>query len=369
MIKRYILNFLISALTLFLFEQSVLAAVFQITNRQYGNLDATLFPTVQAEIDNAFNLLENQVNTQLNQFDSSTYLKGVANSTALASNGLTHDNASRFKYFFFSIGGGMAADLGSTDPASLLNGSNKVDSFHGLSGTYQMTFGFKATIFKIPKFWLIDPERLKFYFGFASQKFSQDQVDFNFSAYSLMMQYRFFPEYNFGWGLFKWGGVTVTTGVKSTQLKILYTKSFSESQTQSLSVPGNPTLNMAMNSTVSLGAETAATTIPIDISSAVGVLYLFDLYAGFGTDINSGSTKSIISAPGSVSATETSGQLGAMSGDIQFDLGDKASSQSFVTRSFIGAAFDVRLLSIGIQYTKAMSNSTQALSLNLTAHF
>jgi hypothetical protein len=184
-----------------------------------------------------------------------------------------------------------------------------------------------------------------------------------------MLQYKFFPDYNYAWGLFKWNGVNVSTGLKSTNLKILYSKTFSQTQTQALSAPGNPTLNMAVSSTVSLGAETAATTIPIDVSSGVGVLYLFDLYAGVGTDINTGRTKSIISAPGTVSATETSGQLGTMSGDIQFDLGDKASSQAFVTRTFIGAAFDVRVLSIGFQYTKAVSNSAQALSLNLAAHF
>jgi hypothetical protein len=356
-------------LSFLLFSQVGNAAVFKIANRNYGLLNVEQFPTVKAEIDNAFNLIEDQVNAELSAFDSSSYLKGVANSTALAGNGITHDSASRFKNFFFSIGGGLAADLGGNGLSSIASSSNSIDSFSGLSGTYQMTFGFKATIFKVPKIWLIEPERLKFYLGFASQKLSQSEVDFDFSAYSLMFQYRFFSEYNFGWRLFRWGGVNITTGVRSSKLKILYAKTFSQTQAQSLSNPPGANLTATMNSNVSLGAETTATTIPFDVSSGVGVLYLFDLYAGFGTDINSGTTKSIISAPGSVSATENTGQLGTMSGDIQFDLGDKASSQAFVTRTFVGAAFDLRLLSIGFQYTKAMSNSTEGLSLNLSAHF
>jgi hypothetical protein len=342
------------------------AGVFRITNRQYGNLDSNALPAVQTEIDNAFNLMEQQVNTQLSQFDASNYLQGVANSTALASNGITHDSANRFRYFLFSIGGGVAADL---SDSSGVSSNSDVNNFSGLSGTYQMTFGFRSTLFRIPKFWVIEPERLKIYFGVASQKFKKDQLDFNFSTYSLMFQYRFFYDYRLAWGLFRWGGVQLTTGIKSSHLKILYTESFNKTQTQNLSAPGNPTLNMAFNATAQLGAETSATTIPVDVSSSIGLFYLFDLYAGVGTDINAGTTKSIISAPGSVTATETSGTLGTMSGDIEFDLGESAKSQSFVTRSFVGAALDFRIFSVGIQYTKAVSNSTQGVSLNLAAHF
>lgn len=359
------LDGLIFALILLLVGLNSQAAVFQIKNRQYGNLDTNSFPTVQAEIDNAFNLMEEQVNSQLSAFDASNYLQGVANSTALASNGITHDNASRFNYFLFAIGGGLAADIGDSTPSA----DSNLNSFSGLSGTYQMTFGFRGTTFRIPKFWIIDPQRLKIYFGMASQTFSQDQLTLDFSSYSLMFQYRFFQEYSFFWRLFRWGGVHLTTGVKSTKLKILYTENFSKSQTQTLSSPGNPVLNMQYNATAQLGAETAAATIPIDVSSSIGYLFIYDLYAGFGADINTGTTKSIISAPGTVTANESSNTLGTMSGDIEFDLGDKAQSQPFVTRTFVGTALDFRVFSVGFQFTKATSNSAQAISINLAAHF
>lgn len=340
--------------------QNSMAGVFSITNRNYGNVSSNT--TLVNEIDTAFNLLETNINSQLSQFDTTSYLQGVANSTPLSSAGNTHDHASRFRYFYLSVAGGAAADL----PGGF-NSTMTADNLKGLSGSYQMTLGFNATVFHIPRFSVIEPERLKIYFGIASQKLSQNKINLDFSAYSLMFQYRFFPHYSFAYGLFKWNGVYVTTGFKYTKLKILYTESFNEKVTQNLT--GGAVLNMNMANTVSLGAETSATTIPIDVSSSIGFFYIFDLYLGIGSDINSGSAKSIISAPGKVTATESTNLMGTMSGDINFDLGEKANTQTFVTRSFIGAAIDFRICSVGLQYTKSASNSTQALSLQLTAQF
>lgn len=347
-------------------SQNAHAGVFSITNRNYGNASD---PTVISQINAAFDALQNQVNSKLTVFDTSSYLTGVANSTPIASSGFSEDHASRFKYFFISITGGIAADLGGTSLNSIANGSTNISDFKGLTGAYQFTFGTKASYFNIPKWQFIDPDQMKLYLGVAQTNLSRDNVDFSFESYSLTAQQHFLTDLKYAWGTFAWNGLLVSTGFKYSRLNVSYSKSFAASTQQNLSAPGNPTLTLNFNNTVNLGAKSTITSIPIDVSSSVSVMYLFDLYAGLGTDLNFGSTQSIINAPGTLSGTESSGTLGTMSGNINIDLGDKKSPQFFDGRYYIGGALDLRVLSLGLQYTKAVTNNSQGISFQLAAHF
>ncbi len=344
------------------------AGVFRIKNRSYGNVTEQ---AVVTQIDSAFDTLETQINSKLTNFDTSDYLKGISNSSSIASSGITEDHDYRFKYFYFGLSGGIAADMGSTSLTSLTNGG-KIDDFKGVNGNFQLTIGMPAWYFKIPKWKFINPDEMKFYMGYASQNFSQDNYKFAFNSFSFIAQQHFLTNYNFGWGLFNWNGLLVSTGIKYSQLQVLYSQTFSESSQQTISAPPitpDPNLTFNFTNTVSLGAKTNITTIPVDVSSSIKVLYLFNLHGGFGADINMGSSQSIIKAPGQLSGSESSGLLGTFSGDIEFDLGDKASPQVLDARYFFGGSMDFRVFSFGLQYTKAITNNAQGISFQLGAHF
>ncbi len=351
-------------------QQAKAAGVFRIVNRTYGNISSN--PALVAQIDQLFNTMETEVNNQLTQFDAGSYLKGTANATALASTGGTHDVAQRFKYFYLEAGGGLSADLGGIGPLKLMNDSNSVTEVKGLSGAMNFTIGAPGNLLQIPKVNMFDPERFKLYLGLAQYSRKVDLVKFDYQSYSLMGQYHFLDNRSFLLGAFKWNGVDVTTGFKYNKIKILYSKNFSESVQQTVTDPsigGTQTMTMSYSTLAQLGANAAVTTIPLEVTTSVGVLYIFDFIAGFGTDFNFGSSSSIISSPGSVTAQESTGLAGTMSGDIEFDLGQKSSPQAMSSRYLLGVAYDFRVMSFLMQYNRNITNHAESIHFGLAAHF
>lgn len=343
------------------------AGVFRIINRDYGNLSGTAFTS---EVDKVFDTMETEVNNQLTQFDASSYLTGTANATALASAGGTHDLANRFKYFYISVGGGLAADLAGKSFKDLASNSNNVNTAKGLSGNLSFSIGAPGNLLNIPKFGYFQPENFKVYLSYSEYSKTIQNVNFDYLTYSLMGQYHFFANHSILLGSLKWHGVDVTSGLKYSRIKVLFTKSFDQSVQQTITGPGGPT-NMTMNyqSTAQLGANAAVTTVPIELSTSVGLLYFLDGFVGLGTDLNFGSAESVASAPGKVTATENSNTLGTMSGDIEFDLGQKGKAQALSSRYLLGFAFDLRVVSLTFQFNHNLSNSAESLHLGLAAHF
>ena len=344
------------------------AGVFRIINRTYGNLTD---PSLTSQIDQLFDTMETEVNSSLSQFDASTFLSGTANATAIANAGSTHDNANRFKYFYLSVGGGFAADLSGKSINNLGNDPDSISSMKGLSGNVNITIGAPGNLINLPKASWFDPEKFKIYFGFSELSQSFSDVKFSYLSYSLMGQYHFLGHHSIFLGSLKWHGFDLTTGLRYSKIKMLFSKTFSETLSQQLNAPlaGNPTMNMSYSTTASLGATTTATSIPTEISSGVGLLYFLDLYAGLAADINFGSASSIINAPGNVTATEASNTLGTMSGDIQFDLGQKKNVQTLSSRYLVGLAYDFRVLSLLFQYNHSMTNSSEGINIGIGAHF
>jgi hypothetical protein len=344
------------------------AGVFRIVNRTYGSLSD---PTVTSQIDTAFNEMESLVNAQLTQFDAETYLEGTANTTALASAGGTHDLANRFRYFYFSVGGGLAADLGGKSPQEFFKDSSNMSSFKGLSGNMSLTIGAPGNVLRLPKMGWFQPENFKIYMSYSQFSRKIESTDFDFLSYGLMGQYHFFGHHSLALGALKWHGVDVTTGFKYNKIKVLFSQSFSQALSQPLDYDalGDPTLDMTFANTALLGATANITTVPLEASTSVGLLYCLDAYVGLGTDFNFGSASSVISAPGSVTATESTNTLGVMSGDIEFDLGQKASAQALSSRYLMGFALDFRVLSLNLQYNHNMSNRAESLHLSVGAHF
>ncbi len=344
------------------------AGVFRIANRTYGNVSD---PSVTAQIDQAFNAMETQVNTELAQFDAESYLQGTANATALASSGGTHDLANRFRYFYFSVGGGLGADLGGKSLKDFTNDSSSINSAKGLSGNMNITIGAPGHLVNLPKMSWFDPQNFKLYISYSQFGRSVQEVSFDYLSYSLMGQYHFFGHHSMLLGALKWHGLDITTGFKYSKIKVLFSKSFNETVQQTLTDPGFGSTNMTMSyaSTGKLGASANITTIPIEASTSVGLLYFLDGFVGLGTDLNFGSATSIISAPGTVTATEQTNALGTMGGDIEFDLGQKSNAQALSSRYLMGLSFDLRVLSLTMQYNHNMSNSAESLHLSLGAHF
>lgn len=361
---------LILLLVLFVFDSAWSAGVFRITNRTYGNISGNA--SLTAQIDQVFDSMETEVNASLTQFDASTYLTGTANATALATVGGTHDLAHRFNYLYLEVGGGLAADVGGMGPQKLMSQSDPIKSVEGLSGAINMTIGATGSLLRIPKMGSLEPERLKLYLSVAQFSRSMQDVSFDYASYGLMGQYNWIGEQSVFFGSLKWNGVDITTGVKYSKIKVLFSKTFSETLQQDISDPslgGTQTLTMTYSSQSQLGANANITTIPIEITTGVRFLYLLDTYVGLGTDINFGSADSIISSPGTVSAQEASGAAGTMGGDIEFDLGQQGKPQAFNTRYLIGLGYDLRVFSLMMQYNRNMSNTAESIHFGIAAHF
>ena len=158
--------FLVTLFTLELLSPSLTfgAGVFRITNRTYGLLSD---PTLTTQIDQLFDNMETQVNSELSQFDAGSYLAGTANATALASTGGTHDLATRFRYFYLSVGGGVAADFGGKTISEVAKDSDSLNSVKGVSGNMNFTIGAPGDLLHLPKIGDFQPENFKIYLGYS----------------------------------------------------------------------------------------------------------------------------------------------------------------------------------------------------------
>ena len=293
--------------------------------------------------------LENQINANLPNADQSTYLKGMANSAVTAQKGTGVDYASNMKLVGFGGAIGVGADLGDNSTSDLISGDVDANQVTGFSATTALYFGFNAGVLS-GKLGAVDTKRLNVYLNYLSVDAPDiDGLSGNSKSFGLHFQYKLIPVKSIGLGTFAWGGLDFTTGVEYSKMKLSFKKDFQESYSNG----GN---TATFNGTATVGADIQTTTIPLEISTNVHLLYVFNLYGGLGVDLSFGSAESISTLTGDVSVTGGTG-----TGSL--DLGQKESPDLFSMKGFVGAQFNLAILKFYTQLTKGLTNDTLGVAL------
>ena len=345
------------------------AQLFQITNRQYGNVPAAF----KTEVDAVFDALETQVNTQFPNVDASTYVKGIANSTVLSGAGLGADYSTPFSLFVLGGGLGVAADLGNAKLTDLIKGSG-LGTVSGAALQTAYTLGVHGNRLNLGNWGPIDTKRLKFFLSFASKSSSFDQsgggtVTIGFKSYGARAQYSLVPARSVGFGALRWGGVDLTSGLNYASMNFGVSTPVSKSQQSSLSFVPGATMTTTFDALMSITASASTFTIPIEVSSSVKVLYLFTLYGGLASDISLGSSKASAGGSGPVVVTESSGTLGTISADAALAINNTAKPTPLNLRYFAGAQFDLFILAVNLQFNQALTTGTLGAEVGAKAYW
>ncbi len=170
------------------------------------------------------------------------------------------------------------------------------------------------------------------------------------SSFGIHLQNKIIDPVKLPLGIAKWYGVDVSTGLDFSSQKIQYVYPFKKTKTS-----GSLTANSTGNAT--LGAEMSTFTIPIEVSSGIGLFWIFNMYAGAGLDLNVASAESIANVKAPVTFTGTTAEAVAA-----IDLGSKGNASVADIRLFVGGQLDFTVMKLDVQYQKNITNNAMAVN-------
>jgi hypothetical protein len=349
------------------------AKIFEISDRTYGKSAYQQYTKTQ--LDQLFDGLEDGVNKSLPAADPTSFLKSTANATAISTKGLTTDYATAFDIFVLGAGLGVGADLGGNSLSDLTSGNLDYNKLPGFSANMSFLLGFNPGVVLKSKIGPIDPDRLRVFMNFFSTNRTFNIVSVKLNSFGIHASYLLFE--GVGTKLLGWEGLKIHTGYDHAGVGLSATQTLTQSQDTTIStVPGLPPakLTAAFTGPVTVGANASISTIPIEASTSVRLLYVLSLYGGLGTDLNFGSSTGIGTLTGNLTATDSTSTLAdanePIGGKASLTLGgQKAKPSAFSMRGFGGVQLNMGVLNLFVQANKAFTNDALGVSLGAKAYW
>lgn len=308
--------------------------------------DATLCSQIKTELDNEIN----NVLPDANNIDD--FSSGISNAMGVAGAGST-DYSDKFEYFVVkpSFGLGIAAeDLSSPESAGGV----------GFSGN--LVFGLNMNLLPVDKIGPIDMDKLDVFVNIFSYNLDRDVGDVTFAgdigSFGIHARYHLMEGSEFFLG--EWGGVFLHTGFQRTTMDLNFSKPIKLGEP--VTVGSGPTAVSAnvKNTNVTIGMESAITTIPIEASTYLRFLYVFTAFGGLGMDITSGSTDVKLDPSGELVLTADDTTLGEINGSTS--SGDP---NSFGLRAFAGLQLNLPFLRLYGQFQKPLGQDAVGTNIGM----
>lgn len=312
------------------------AALFKITNRTGG--PAALL---------AMQLLEDDINKSLPDADHTNYLKGMANSSIMANKGLGIDYAADMSIIEAGLGIGIGADLGGSNGSfsKLVTGDVDANQIRGFGIQSTFMFGLHLGIIPFKGIGPFEFKRANLYFNLMSSDMpEQDGIEGKISSSGFHLQYKIIDEIGLPLGMLKWGGLSFSTGLEYSKMKISYSMAYDEGMEYSgttASFDGN----------VKVGADIATYSIPLELTTSFQFLYIVAPFCGVAADFNFGEAKSIAELTGDITVTG----IETGTGTASLSLGDKVSPETFSYRYLAGIQLNIPFARIYAQIQKSIS--------------
>ena len=353
--------------------------------------DPTLEPYIDgfnANLKETFDGMLDEMNDSINEaipsglIDSGNILVGFGNASLFATHGATMRAYGEYKSFSISLGGILGFQI-PENTMDLINGDIAVDDF--LSSD-KLTFGINPQAFNLhvgfhpSSLIAIMPENLYFglrigFFGLPDLdiQMSDDinaKLNFNTFTIGLTANYQLVPSVNLG--LIIWRGVNVGSGLIFQTTKL------------DLSVPidkinqpigdaggGLDNLSLVFDPTVTLNMNINTVTIPVEVVTAVKLIFL-NIPLGVGFDIGFGSSdlsfglKSGINIEGSNSGKLQQDKGGSLSVGISNNVAPQFFNLKLI--SGLGFAFGEKFM-LDIPFTYYFTSSGFNLGMTLGFRF
>ena len=330
-------------------------AQFTITVESYGDVPVPL----RASLDSIYDLLETEVSGNLPSIDLSNILKGVADGTAAAGSGVDADYASPMRIALLGVNVGAAVKF--KDNFGIGDLSSGLSAIQGGGAQAGLLIGGSGKMFPQFKIGPFDSHRAKgymslFFFGRDLNIFD-GTVGLDIAHFAVSGQYKIIEEKSMGRGVFKWGGVDLTGGLRYNSTTLSYTKSLPTiALTPSTFGTGTVTPGFA-NGVVNLAFDTATFSVPMEASTSVRLLYFLTFFTGAGMDFHFGKTSGNATATGNIN-TEFSGISGITNQPVAkaaYNLNQApASPNVFDFRGFFGTQIEMGVFAVYAQAQKAL---------------
>lgn len=307
-----------------------------------------------ANVRQAITELENEVNKNLPDADTGTYLKGMANSSVMANKSNGIDYANDIDLFVVGIGVSAGADVGDQSIGDVIGGDVDANQLRGVGIQPALMVGLDMSMFDFGQVGWIDFNKLKVFANFFTYELDQSDIKGDIFNLGLHARYKYIDPISVVPGrMLYWTGVDISTGFEYSKLDVSYTTKENSTYTS-----GGVTANI--DGDVTAGAKVSTMSIPVAVSTGLQLGYVLSTYVGLGADINFGSAK----GKASVNADIEDNQPGTeLTGNLNIGEDDKPDLLS--PRGFAGLQINVPFVKIYAQLDRQLTDDVWGVGAGL----
>ena len=287
--------------------------------------------------------VKDKVNEDLPEVSIDKYGDGISNSTSFATKGMSSEYADNFDLFSIKASVGAAAQGDISEP----------EDAEGIGIGAAVSVGLNLGVLPVKKIAGVDLEDIDVFMSFMSYSVDQDKDDTNIKgdlkSFGLHFRWRFLEEKSIVPGhMVSWGGVQVHTGFMRNSMEIDATQSF-EDETVETGTGETATFG---NASAAFTIDSSSTSIPVEISTNIRLLYAFTFYAGAGFDYTIAKTDVELNADGTVSGDGGTNY----SADINANESGDGAGEATNFRAFLGAQLNFPVFKIYVHANKGLGN-------------
>ncbi|MFC1609404.1 hypothetical protein ACFL6C_00460 [Myxococcota bacterium] len=286
---------------------------------------ADLEALMEAELEKAFNLLE-----------PGEYVRALADAQAFSNKGLGVDYASNPTLFVAGLAGNFAMALGDEGLGEYYSERPVV----GASPNISIMAGLNLDMFGF--------DWLTLYGNFFTQASKVDEISGNLLNYGFHAQVKFFrPDGDATDLLFQWGGLDITTGYEYSRLKMELEKELDTPFP--LEGSSGVSTDAMYGGTGTYQITTTASTIPLELTTNLRLLYVATLFLGVGYDLQFGSGKMEVDLDGTLTADNPIDGSEVELGTAQVVVTQDAKPSQGQFRLLLGLQINISVLKLFVQ--------------------
>lgn len=325
--------------------------------------ESALDPAVTAALRTALDTAEIEINKDFpNASNPKRLMEGMANASVMSGKGVGSDYASRMQVALIGAGVGVGADM---------EKDKQTDSdLSGIGLQGGLIVGTNLGWLDTEKILGLYTDRLNIYANFFKYNHEKkmgdadkDTIDADLGSFGVHVSYDLVtPSGN---NLARWGGIKIHTGVERNTTKLTFKSTINEAISGSYA---GGTVSGTVDGSPEAVIDVATTSIPLEISTNVQLLYVLSLYGGLGVDFNFGSAKGdaalnakespLTCSAGGVTIPCGTGEDPVVQAEA--DINGKGMVASFTSRAFAGVQINLPYVNIFVQADKALGSELVA---------
>ena len=314
--------------------------------------------TIETPFNNA---LDETRKTLAKYGDQKDLVLGFANAGVYASQVANQWGYQGYDTFAVTIGTMGGGQLPSASPSGISDEFDKLkdDGDIYLGAAWQMW----AAQVGINADFLLDDLYLGVKFGVLSM----DVGDFNFDSltFGVLANYQIFEEKEVVLGLIKWRGLSVGSGLIYQKNDTSYALDLDTLESGTFEAATGYSGTVTLDQSIDLGVETWSMSIPVEVTTAVRLLYFLNLSVGLGADLSFGGSEIILKSGGDTNLTGGLANVQETSGNVKIDGGTEGDGPNFIRpRIMAGIGFGVGPVMIDVPVAWYL-NSGFSLGLSL----